>query len=117
MKKIDTAKPFAFFLEILIVLFFFALSSVIFLTVYGKAMAIKTEDQARQQALVYAQNQIADPSSLESGQYSLNEDMTASGDVFTIYIQQEENGMGTLRVEWKDRELVCLSYYQEGEGQ
>lgn len=117
MKRIDTSKPFAFFLEMLLVLFFFALSSMIILSIYGKAVEIHQEDSARRKALIYAQNQIAKKEDLKAGSYRMNADLDQKGNVFEVKIQIQEDGWGTFTVFQDTTELVCLDFYQGGVSQ
>ena len=79
MKRMDTSKPFAFFLEFLLVLFFFALSAMIVLRIYAQAQTMHTKNQQSLQALAYARNAIARPENLEPGSYGLDPEMEKEG--------------------------------------
>ena len=114
MKRIDTSKPFAFFLEFLLVLFFFALSAMIVLRIYAQAQTMHTQDQQSLQALTAARNAIANPETLVPGTYGLDETMEKAGTVYQVVIDQEEDGKGTYKILHDDTVLVSLRYYAGG---
>lgn len=115
MRQIDTSKPFSFFLEFLLVLFFFALSSMIVLRVYTQARTVQLEDHERLQALAYAQNQIEDPGLLQEGTYQLDKNLEQQGTYYTVVVQEDDQGIGTFSVRKGDTVLVSLSYYVGGD--
>ena len=115
MKRMDTSKPFAFFLEFLLVLFFFALSAMIVLRIYAQAQTMHTKDQQSLQALAYARNAIARPENLEPGRYGLDPEMEKEGTYYQVVIEQDEDGKGTYQILHEDTVLVSLRYYAGGQ--
>lgn len=116
MKNIENSKPFSFFLEFLLVLFFFAISMMIVFRIYTQAALTHREDAQRLQALTYARTQIQNEDALVPGTYGLSEDMKKEGSFYQVVIKEEDSGYGTFSVYKGETELVVLTYFSKGEG-
>lgn len=110
MRKIETSKPFAFFLELLLVIFFFAISATIILQVYASAIQKNQFDHDRRKAMLFAQNVIEGNQDLNAIQKEYDQNFENEGDYFQVEIVESNEDFPhyTLCI-WQD-ELLLVEY-------
>lgn len=99
-------KPFSFFLELVLVLFFFLISSTILIQIYARMMQISNQDSYRQEAMVIAQNEI------EAGTHKTNFQEKRHGNVYTVKIKEIKENQYRMRIYIKNTKVLDYTYYK-----
>lgn len=116
MRKIEASKPFAFFLELLLAIFFFAISSMIILQVYASAIQKNQLDDDKRKAMLFAQNVIEGEKDLQMIKTSYDKDFKEEGDYFQVEIEESnERFPHYILYIWKDKELLVEYTLYTGE--
>lgn len=111
MRKIETSKPFAFFLELLLVIFFFAISATIILQVYASAIQKNQFDHDRRKAMLFAQNVIEGNQDLSVIQKEYDQNFENEGNYFQVEIVESNEDFPhyTLCI-WQDDQSLQREY-------
>mgnify|MGYP003205664422 FL=1 len=116
MRKIETSKPFAFFLELLLVIFFFAISATIILQVYASAIQKNQFDHDRRKAMLFAQNVIEGNQDLNTIQKEYDQNFENEGNYFQVEIvESTEDFPHYALCIWQDEQLLIEYSLYTGE--
>lgn len=100
-------RPFSFFLELLFVLFFFLISSTIFVEIYADMMSISKKDMYTQDAMVLASNEIENNTSIGEYEKSYN------GNEYRVVISEKREDAYRIRVYHDEVKVLDYIYYGE----
>lgn len=100
-------RPFSFFLELLFVLFFFLISSTIFVEIYADLMSTSKKDTYTQDAMILASNEIENKTSV--GEY----EKSYHGNTYFVVISKKEKNVLRIRVYHDQEKVLDYFYYSE----
>lgn len=108
MSTIDSRKPFTFFLEFLLTLVLFVVSTTIIVQVYIGSIRLYQENQNQRKAMLFAQNLIESGKDLSNYNRMLDETLKKEGTYFHIWSKPVETPYShyVLIVEAEDKVIV-----------
>ncbi len=102
-----TKRPFSFFLELLLVLFFFLICTTIFVEIYANMMSVSKNDTYVQDAMILASNEI------ENGTTEGDYEKTYHGNAYRVLIRKEKEDEYQIRVYHDKKKVLDYIYFRE----